>query len=46
MRLNVLDTGHSLGKKALFALIRTVSRQPVLDIIKLVSYRSESTASR
>ena len=41
MRLNALDTGHSLGKKALFALIRTVSRQPVLDIIKLVSYRPE-----
>lgn len=41
MRLKILDTGHGLGKKALFALIRAVSRQPVLDIIKLVSYRPD-----
>ena len=41
MRLGILDTGHGFGKKALFALIRMVSRQPVLDIIKLVSYRPD-----
>jgi len=41
MRLRVLDTGHGFGTKALFALIRTVSRQPVLDVIKLVKYRAE-----
>lgn len=41
MRLNILDAGHGFGTKALFALIRTVSRQPVLDIIKLVKYRAE-----
>ena len=41
MRLGILDRGHSLGTKALFALIRTVSRQPVLDVIKLVKYRPD-----
>jgi AhpD family alkylhydroperoxidase len=41
MRLRILDSGHDFGTKALFALIRTVSRQPVLDIIKLVKYRSD-----
>src|SRR6516162_1071442 len=41
MRLRILDGGHSFGTKALFALIRTVSRQPVLDVIKLVKYRAD-----
>src|ERR1700743_3543117 len=41
MRLRTLDTGHGFGTKALFALIRTASRQPVLDVIKLVKYRSD-----
>jgi uncharacterized peroxidase-related enzyme len=41
MRLTNLDHGHSLGTKALFVLIRTVSRQPVLDVIKLVKYRAD-----
>ena len=41
MRLRILDTGHGFGTKALFALIRTVSRQPVLDVIKLVKYRAD-----
>jgi AhpD family alkylhydroperoxidase len=41
MRLQILDSGHSFGTKTLFALIRTVSRQPVLDIIKLVKYRPD-----
>ncbi len=41
MRLQILDSGHSFGSKALFALIRTVSRQPVLDVIKLVKYRPD-----
>jgi hypothetical protein len=40
MRLRILDSGHGFGTKALFALIRVVSRQPVLDIVKLVKYRS------
>jgi hypothetical protein len=33
MRLMILDRGHSFGTKALFALIRIFSRQPVLDVI-------------
>jgi AhpD family alkylhydroperoxidase len=41
MRLAVLDRGHSLGTKALFTLIRIASRQPVLDIVKLVKYRAD-----
>jgi AhpD family alkylhydroperoxidase len=39
MRLRILDSGHSFGTKALFALIQAASRQPVLDVIKLVKYR-------
>lgn len=41
MRLAILDEGHGLGTKALFALIRVFSRQPVLDVIKLVKYRPD-----
>lgn len=41
MRLEILDKGHGVGTKALFALIRTISRQPVLDVIKLVKYRPD-----
>lgn len=41
MRLSVLDRGHGLATKALFGLIRAASRQPVLDIIKLVKYRPD-----
>ena len=41
MRLAILDNGHSLVTKALFALIRAASRQPVLDVIKLVKYRAD-----
>jgi len=41
MRLQVLDKGHGFGTKVLFALIRTASRQPVLDVVKLVRYRSD-----
>src|SRR6202012_5895183 len=41
MRLQVLDSGHGFGTKALFAMIQAVSRQPVLDVIKLVKYRSD-----
>ncbi len=41
MRLQILDSGHSLGTKALFALIRMASRQPVLDVVKLVKYRAD-----
>jgi hypothetical protein len=41
MRLTILDSGHRFGTKALFALIRVVSRQPVLDVIKLLTYRAD-----
>jgi hypothetical protein len=41
MRLPILDNGHGFGTKVLFALIRVVSRQPVVDAVKLVGYRSD-----
>ena len=41
MRLRILDSGHGFGTKALFALIRTASRQPVPDILKVVKYRAD-----
>jgi len=41
MRLRILDSGHSFGTKALFAFIQMVSGQPVLDVVKLVSYRPD-----
>ena len=41
MRLAILDRGHRLGTKLLFAIVRAVSRQPVLDVIKLVKYRPD-----
>jgi uncharacterized peroxidase-related enzyme len=41
MRLAILDSGHGYGTKILFAIIRAFSRQPVLDVIKLVKYRAD-----
>ncbi|MGV0645116.1 alkylhydroperoxidase AhpD family core domain-containing protein [Mycolicibacterium sp. XJ2546] len=41
MRLTVLERGHRLRTKALFALVRLVSRQPVVDAVKLAMYRAE-----
>lgn len=41
MRLRILDSGHGVGTKALFAFIRMVSRQPVMDVVKVVSYRPD-----
>ncbi len=41
MRLSVLENGHGFGTKVLFTLIRAFSRQPVLDVIKLVKYRAD-----
>jgi AhpD family alkylhydroperoxidase len=41
MRLAILDRGHGLGIKALFAVIHAISRQPVLDVIKLITYRAD-----
>ena len=39
MRLAILDKGHSFGTKVLFAFIHLVTRQPIPEIIKLISYR-------
>jgi uncharacterized peroxidase-related enzyme len=39
MRLAILDNGHSVRMKALFAFIRAVSRLPVPDAVKLNRYR-------
>jgi uncharacterized peroxidase-related enzyme len=41
MRLEILNSGYSLGTKALFAFIRAFSRQPVPDAAKLVFYRPD-----
>jgi uncharacterized peroxidase-related enzyme len=41
MRLEILNSGYSLGTKVLFALIRALSRQPVPDAAKLVFYRPD-----
>lgn len=41
MRLDVLDHGHPLTTKALFALIRLLSRHRAPDVVKTLKYRSE-----
>ncbi|WNG94221.1 carboxymuconolactone decarboxylase family protein [Mycobacterium sp. ITM-2016-00318] len=41
MRLEVLDRGHGLPAKALFAVIRLMTRQPVVDAVKLAFYRKD-----
>lgn len=41
MRLSILDTGHVFRTRLLFALIRTVSRQPTPEPLKLIAYRPE-----
>ena len=41
MRLEVLDGGHTLATKALFVMIRVVSRHPVPDVVKTLKYRPE-----
>jgi alkylhydroperoxidase family enzyme len=41
MRLEILDRGHRLGTKALLGMIRLVSRQPVVDAVKLALYRPD-----
>ena len=41
MRLAILDRGHRLRTKALLAMIRLVSRQPVVDAVKLALYRPD-----
>jgi alkylhydroperoxidase family enzyme len=41
MRLEILDRGHGFGTKALLGMIRLVSRQPVVDAVKLALYRKD-----
>jgi len=41
MRLDALDRGHTLGKKALFAMMRLMTRAPVPDVVKTMMYRPE-----
>jgi alkylhydroperoxidase family enzyme len=41
MRLTILDLGHRLPTKALMALVRLVSRQPLVDAVRLALYRPE-----
>ncbi|MGW0250924.1 carboxymuconolactone decarboxylase family protein [Nocardia goodfellowii] len=46
MRLDILDNGYRLTTKALFALIRLFSRQPIPDAAKLVFYRPDFYGDR
>jgi len=39
MRLDVLDHGHRLRTKALFALIRVVTRHRAPDVLRVLMYR-------
>jgi hypothetical protein len=41
MRLPILDQGHSLGTKALFVVIRAISREAVPDVVKTLKYRPD-----
>jgi AhpD family alkylhydroperoxidase len=41
MRLAVLDKGHSVGTKVMFAMIRLFSGQRVVDAVKLATYRPD-----
>lgn len=41
MRLAVLDSGHTFKTKAIFAMIRVLSRHPVQDVVKTLMYRPE-----
>ena len=41
MRLEILERGHRPGKKAVLTMIRLVSRQPVVDAVKLAFYRPD-----
>jgi AhpD family alkylhydroperoxidase len=41
MRLAILDKGHGIGAKILFAMIRLFSGQRVVDAVKLVTYRPD-----
>ncbi len=41
MRLPALDHNHTLPTKALFVMIRVMSKHPVPDVVKTLRYRPE-----
>lgn len=41
MRLDVLDHGHGFKHKAMFAMIKLMSRMPVPGVIKTLTYRMD-----
>jgi hypothetical protein len=41
VRLAILDGGHTIGRKLMFAMIRVLSRHPVPDVVKTLTYREE-----
>ena len=45
MRLHVLDRGHTLATKALFAFIHLMSSHRAPDVVKTLRYRPSSSAA-
>jgi hypothetical protein len=41
MRLAALDSGHTLGQKAMFVMMRIMTRVPVPDVVKTLMYRPD-----
>jgi len=41
VRLSILDSGHTFGKKAIIMMIRAMSGHPAPDVIKTIMYRPE-----
>ena len=41
MRLSILNTGHALKHKAIFLLMRAMTRQRVPDVVKTLMYRPD-----
>ena len=41
MRLIKLDSGHTFATKALFAMIKLMSKHPAPDVVKTLRYRPE-----
>jgi hypothetical protein len=41
VRLAKLDSGHTFATKALFAMIRVMSKHPAPDVVKTLRYRPE-----
>jgi hypothetical protein len=41
MRLEILETGHTFGKKVFFKLVRLMSGHPPPSVIKTLTYRPD-----